>query len=78
MDYTPFGKGRTLNGQAITIETPIYEWDDTTVPGTMYIRYEDTMEEQFIERTTGTTYMYTYAPWADRASAEYKPFIVST
>lgn len=78
MQYTPYTKGATNNGHAITIQTPIFEWDTTSVPGTTYIRYEDTTDRQYIEEITASTYKRAGAGlWSARTTETYEPFIVS-
>lgn len=80
MNYTPFVLGRNTTGTfQITIETPPFEWDETTTPDTLYLRYEDATVPQLIIRVSdvGTgKYEYTEDLWTNRAGATYKAYII--
>ena len=69
MDYSPFNKGISTEKRPITIETPVYEWDQTTTADTTYIRYEKTNKKQYLERVLHLEgrYEMCYALWTDRA-----------
>ena len=60
-------------GAVITTDTPVYEWDKTTTPGTTYLRYENTTKAQYIERITSTKTEKTIDTWANRVTATYSP-----
>jgi hypothetical protein len=81
MDYTPFVLGRNSRDTfQITIETPPYEWDETTTADTLYLRYEDTSDPQLIIRVSDAggigRYEHTTALWSARAGATYKAYII--
>lgn len=79
MEYTPYIKGKSTHGSRITIETPVFQWEKLQ-DGTIYIRYEDTTEEQYIERVKDGHYEKTYALWSDRnsASTSWSPLAFSS
>ena len=69
--------GTMNSGGVITTDTPPVEWDESTVTGKTFMRFETTDEKQFIKLVdeTGATSLnlYTIDTWANRASATYKP-----
>ena len=54
-------------GGAITTDTPVYEWDDTTTTDTTYLRWENATEAQYMERAT-TKLESCRDLWANRAT----------
>ena len=66
-------KGNFTYGGAITTDTPVYEWDTETTADTTYLRYENTTEEQYIERAT-TKLEACVDEWANRATtSKWRP-----